>query len=138
MLNKKINIFFILFLNRPFLVADSLPVDDDTTLVEIPLCSAEMTVAECSKGKFDPEMLPPSYWLMIVMNRILWGETDITVINTSRVQTVITIEYQHMAQKVETIFTPLSPIKYNGSPSMNFDIAGALFTLGLSILILDS
>ena len=53
MLNKKINIFFILFLNRPFLVADSLPVDDDTTLVEIPLCSAEMTVAECSKGKFD-------------------------------------------------------------------------------------
>ena len=66
MLNKKINIFFILFLNRPFLVADSLPVDDDTTLVEIPLCSAEMTVAECSKGKFDPEMLLPSHRLMIV------------------------------------------------------------------------
>lgn len=53
MLNKKINIVFILFLNRPFLLADPLPVDEEATLVEIPLCSPEMTAAECSKGMFD-------------------------------------------------------------------------------------
>ena len=49
MLNKKINIIFILFLNRPFILAGRLPVEEE----EIPLCSSEMTVAECSKGKFD-------------------------------------------------------------------------------------
>ena len=52
MLNKKIqfvNIIFILFLNRPFVLSGRLPVEEE----EIPLCSSGMTVAECSKGKFD-------------------------------------------------------------------------------------
>ena len=49
MFNKKINILFILFLNRPFVLSGRLPVGEE----EIPLCSSGMTVAECSKGKFD-------------------------------------------------------------------------------------
>ena len=55
MLNK-LNIIFVLFFNRPFLLAGRLPVEEE----EIPIpnsmdiiCSSEMTVAECSKGKFD-------------------------------------------------------------------------------------
>ena len=51
MLNK-LNIIFVLFFNRPFLLAGRLPVEEEEIPMDI-ICSSEMTVAECSKGKFD-------------------------------------------------------------------------------------
>ena len=47
MLSTKINIVFILFLNRPFLSADPLPLD----------CDSDITITDC-KGMYELGVQP--------------------------------------------------------------------------------
>ena len=47
MLSTKLNIVFILFLNRPLISADPLPIE----------CGSEMTFTDCTGGEYN-KLLP--------------------------------------------------------------------------------